>query len=232
MKGDTPTWTLEQLRVFQQTGRQPISATLMEAQRSLGLLPEVIEQRPKGLPDPDPEPDPEPPKARTNASNDGRPFEDEIKCTAKEYERRKVLTLEKTVPGARIIGGGSDRKVIFMRSRHVDFEGAFTERGGRFIALECKSTAENRLPLGRPGGLTENQVRSLRDWTLAGGVTGLIWKCPAGVLFLPYRDIQALVLKQKKSLVPEDGKPVKAGDGFLVWDFAENLRLAYPRTAT
>lgn len=209
---------------------------LFEAQRALGVAPEVLTHR---IPVKEVESEPDP-VVRTNYWNDGRDWEEHIKAIANEYARASVLTLEKVVPGARIVGGGSARKVIFMTSRLVDFVGVWTARGGRALFLEAKSTAEPRLPLGRPGGLTAQQVSSLRCWTLAGAATGLLWRCDSGVFWAPYRDIQAAVIDGQKSLkpnhcqsvVPAPDKVPVAGVLRTKWDFALNLDASYPRKAT
>lgn len=181
-------------------------------------------------------PDPVP-AARTNAGNDGRRWQETVAATAADYERRRVLCLEKTDPAVRIVGGKEDRRVIFKKSRLVDFVGCHTARGGRAIFLEAKCTSEERLPLGRPGGLTAAQVSTLRAWALGGAMAALLWRTPAGAWLCPYRDILRAALDGRKSLLPahcmrvELVGAVRLPDGSQAErpDFAPVLERAYPR---
>lgn len=215
-----------------------LNPRLFAAQRALGLAHDAVPDRGPLLPPVEPEPEPET-RQRTNAWSDGREWEETISATALEYERNGVLRMRKVSPPSRVVGGKGDRKVIFMTNDFLDFVGSWMQRGGRALFLEAKQTHEDRLPLARPGGLTEQQVRALRDWTLASAATGVLWRCPSGVFFIPYRDVAMRVTELRKALLPEhcirveEAGVVRLSDGRVMKkpDFAAALATAYPRMA-
>ena len=230
------------MRLPTETGNavKRLNPALFKAHAALGLTDSVAVARgPLPAAELELEPEPEPPRERTNAWSDGRRWQETIRASAALYERDGVLALEKTDPSVRIVGGKEDRKVIFKKSRLVDFVGCHKLRGGRAIFIESKQTQEDRLPLGRPGGLTAAQVATLRDWALAGAMAALVWKSASGVWLVPYRDVLRAALAQRKSLLPSDGKVVECAGVVRLPDgsaeqrplFGEALAECYPKEA-
>lgn len=163
------------------------------------------------------------PGLRSNFSNDGRGFQKELEATAGGYQTRRIATLRKVDPPTRVVGGGKFRRVIFLANPWLDFAGCWTLRGGRAIFVEAKSTATHRLPLGRSGGITEEQLVSIRTWKLAGAATGVLWQWAGKVVLFAPPAIEAAVARGDKSLVFEAGVPVPRGLGTIVWDFLSVL---------
>jgi len=185
---------------------------------------------------------------RTNRFNTGKPFESEIERVLIQYQSAGILRMKKVDPPLRYIGPG---KVLHLANPFVDFVGCWTERGGRMIAMECKSTkrkpkpnretfAEPRLPLGEvfaeprlplgDGGLTERQVDALRHWSAAGAVAFLLWRHgDADTALIPWPAIRAVVAAgQRRHLLWSDGVLVRRGLGFVTVDFVAEMRKVFP----
>ena len=122
---------------------------------------------------------------RTNAHNDGRDFQTEILTAAEEYRFRGFMRLRKADPPMRLAGG----RVIMLENPWLDFGGAWTERGGRALFIEAKSTSTPVLPFDRDGGITEKQMDEISNWRLAGAVAFVLWRCPLGCALLTGRDL-------------------------------------------
>lgn len=163
---------------------------------------------------------------RSNAKNDGRGFQKELERTAGGYQSRRAATIRKVDPPTRIVGGKEDRRVIFMANPWLDFAGAWTARHGRAIFLEAKSTSTHRLPFCRSGGLTTEQLATIKTWRLASAATAVLWQFGGRVtLWLP-EALVAAEARGDKSLVFESGLPVPRGEGNVVWDFLPVLERA------
>jgi penicillin-binding protein-related factor A (putative recombinase) len=163
----------------------------------------------------------------SNFRNDGRAWEATVEAILTQYTARGLLRLRKVEPPTRTIGGKGFRKVIYLPNPFLDYVGAWTEAGGRAVFMEAKSTSEDRLPMGGSGGLSAGQVENLFNWTNAGAVAFVLWEAPAGVVFIRAESVRSAFVKNRKSLAPDDGVPVKAGVGFVVWDFLAVMRETY-----
>jgi|GEM_PF-7086952 len=166
---------------------------------------------------------------RPRTRNTGRWLEEAIAAAAADYEAAHVLTIRKVEPPCKIIGTGPARKVIFLDNDWLDFAGTWTERGGRHLLIEAKSTEGERLPiLQRDGGLTERQCRALRMWTDAGSVALILWghTPTATVRAIPAAALFRAIADGRKSLRPEDGVECRKTRSFRD-NFAEPLRNFY-----
>lgn len=219
-----------------------LNPRLFAAQHALGLADDAVPDRGPLPPQVEPEPEPEQPqRGRTNEWSDGRQWEETILACSHLYEQANFLRVRKVSPASRIVGGGNDRKVIFMPNDFVDFVGSFTQRGGRAVFVEAKQTHEDRLPLGRGGGVTDKQVRTMRDWTLANAMTAVLWRSPSGVWIAPYREIAMRITEGRKALLPEHCRAVPC-EGYVVLAdgrtrverplWGEALAALYPRSAS
>lgn len=159
--------------------------------------------------------------------NTGKGFESELKRIAEIYETKKLLALEKVDPPVKVLGSGEFRKVIFLPNPFLDYVGTWTERGGRAVFLEAKSYETQRLPIG-DGGLTQKQGNKLKRWHSAGAAVGMLWECKGMVVFFSMQQIDDAFYYGRKSLQFEHGEPVQQGQGFILYDYIENLRRAYP----
>src|SRR3954468_23107434 len=123
-----------------------------------------------------------------NFFNDGRGFETSFKKTVEAYRHKEILRLEKVSPPARVMGDGNNRKVIFLPNPFLDWVGTWTERNGRALMIECKSTSEPKLTFG--GGISDNQIEWLLRWHYAGVAVGVCWEFVGeGVAFIPVGQI-------------------------------------------
>lgn len=165
------------------------------------------------------------PPARTNAKNDGRRFQEEMKASAAGYLAQGVARLEKVDPPVKIIWpidkrtGVKTQRVIFMENPFVDYIGCFTTRAGQMLAIEAKSTSNHRLPFKRDGGLTETQWNAMKAWTQAGAVVGLVWQYNGNVRAFTLGMIEAWEEEGVKSLTHESGRIVLPGVAGVRWDF-------------
>jgi len=157
------------------------------------------------------------PELRTNRFNDGREFQTAVQAQLQDYQFRSIMRLKPVSPPTRIIGGGAFRKIIFLANPFSDFIGCWTKGGGRLVLIECKSTAEARLPVGGSGGVTETQWNELQHWNNANAVAFVLWylRSEPGAYFLTVPMIKAALATGRKSARPEDGEPVVRCD-FLV----------------
>lgn len=165
---------------------------------------------------------------RTNRNNDGKRFERLFKQVADEYKYRRVLRMEKCDPPTRIVGPG---KILFLENPFADFVGSWTERGGRSILLEAKSTQDDRLPMGT-GKLSDKQIEWLYRWHCAGAVVGVVWEAAFKVGFLPIGKIKQIADSGRRHLKFEDADNVPQGRGLILFDFVQNLRRWYPEDGT
>lgn len=156
--------------------------------------------------------------------NTGKPFEQQVANIATIYEHGGVLALEKMDPPTFIDGQG---QIGYKRNPFVDFIGTWTERGGRSIFLEAKSTDVERLAFGT-GGITQRQIDALFRWAANGAAVGVLWDCRGNVRFISRARLEKAIKLGMKSFSIEETTPVRQGIGFVLYDYAQNLREAYP----
>jgi len=164
---------------------------------------------------------------RTNSTNDGRGFQKEIERTCAAYQNRRTATLRKVDPPTRVIGRTpEERRVFFMANPFLDFVGVWTARHGRALFVEAKSTATHRLPFSRSGGITSEQVGSIKTWRLAGAAACVVWKFGGKVVLLTPEHLMEAERLELKSITFDRGLPVVPGEGFILWDFLPVLERA------
>lgn len=162
---------------------------------------------------------------RTNATNDGRGFQKEIEFTAGGYNSRNVASFRKVDPPVRIIWpyeakqGRKVQRVIFQPNPWLDFVGTWTARGGRMLLIEAKSTSTHRLAFNNTNGLTSVQWTNMKSWRIAGAASALIWRWNGKVVLFTPEMLRSVEGSGAKSLVFENGLPVPAGEGAIIWDF-------------
>lgn len=104
-------------------------------------------------------------------ANQGKWFESLVEQVTTNYERKGIMRLRKVDPPTFMYNGQWVRK----QSPFLDYVGTWTERNGRAIFLECKTTSHGKLPMLSKSGLTDDQYKALKDWHLAGAVSCLLW---------------------------------------------------------
>ena len=161
---------------------------------------------------------------RTNAGRDGREWEWLVAEAAARYERDGVLRLRKVTPPARVVGGGKDRKVVFLDNPFLDFVGVWSARGGRALLCECKDTSGDRLRLG-DGGLTDKQADALWQWHRSGAAAFVLWRAHSGVCLIPAWEVAASASGGAKSVEFPCGFVVAQADPLR---FLPALEAAYP----
>jgi hypothetical protein len=162
----------------------------------------------------------------TNFKNDGRRFEDLFAKVAGEYMRRGILRLEKADPPTRVFGKPPNVKIVFQENPFADWVGSWTERGGRMLLIETKSTQGDKLAIG--GKLTDKQIEWLLRWHSAGAITGVVWESDFKVGFLPIGRIKTIVDSGRRHIKFAEADPIPQGMGFIIFDFVQNLRHWYP----
>jgi len=153
----------------------------------------------------------------TNARNNGSRFEEQIGTILKVYASRGFMRCRKVEQPIKTFGPPGRQRVVHLENPFLDFVGAWTERSGRAIFFEAKSTSEPKLRLGT-GGLSETQAASLHLWEVANAVTFLLWEYDGDVRLWTNRMIAAQS-KEWRHLKFENGKIIPPGIGFVFWDF-------------
>lgn len=156
--------------------------------------------------------------------NTGKPFEKQILQIASYYERLGILSLEKVDPPTLVKGD----TIVYLTNPFLDTLGSWKERGGRMITLECKSSEEPSIAMDqKTGGLTTKQCDNMELWHRRGAVTGVLWECGGVVKYVTVQTIMQRRADFKKQLHFNHGVEVKQGKGFILYDYAENLRTHY-----
>jgi hypothetical protein len=150
-----------------------------------------------------------------NWKNTGQEFEHELELTFAGYHNLRRATVRKVSPPTRTFGGG---KIVYLPNPFLDYIGSWTERNGRALIVEAKSTLEPRLKFG-PGGLTDTQLGSFRVWSAAQAECCLIWRAGRTVWVFTAAEILRAVESGKRSIAAKDGHPVPPGQGLILWDF-------------
>ncbi len=159
----------------------------------------------------------------SNAFNDGHGFESSLAKVNAIYEQRGLATVCKVEPPVKSFGHGITHRTIYLPNPFVDFCGSWTERGGRAMHFEAKSTSEPALPCQAKGGFSQSQRDSMARWRTAGAVTFLLWEMHGQTRFWTYDMVQA-GLQDRASLVWADGHVVGAGKGWLFIDWLATVR--------
>lgn len=164
----------------------------------------------------------------------GTSFEDHVAIACEVYEIQGRATFSKVCPPIKVFGGGNagPKKVVPLPNPFVDFTGAWTERGGRAIHLEAKSTQNPRLPVCRDDGITTEQVEALERWWSAGAAVGLLWHHLGSVRFVTLGMILAVRDGgERVSLAWDKAYPIPEGSGMMSFDFLAVLSQVYPNAA-
>lgn len=159
---------------------------------------------------------------RTNRNNTGKAWEKTIEIIGIQYASQRLMRFRKIDPPLRYIGG----RVLHLANPWLDYGGCWTERQGRMVVFEAKSTKEPRLPLGS-GGLTTNQMANMHLWTNAGAVVFLLWECHGRCALWNYQMIVEQG-KEWKHLKHENGLPVGQGMGHVIFDFRQVMLKLWP----
>jgi penicillin-binding protein-related factor A (putative recombinase) len=166
--------------------------------------------------------------------NAGHVFEDDIERVAAQYQFHKHLRVKKVDPPSKVLRPpGRGPIVIFLDNPFLDFCGTWTERGGRAVFFEAKSTTEPRLAINvqkGASGLKETQVDAMRHWRSAGAVTFLLWQHAGEVRLVCIEEITNTLNMGVKSLKwgACDSYPCPQGTGFVLFDFLQIMRKIWP----
>ena len=150
---------------------------------------------------------------RTNRFNDGRPFQTLLESILKQYQSDGRLRMKKVEPPTRIVRG----RILYLENPFLDYIGCWSDRGGRLVTFEAKSTRESRLPLWS-NGVTKKQIDVLRLWESAGSVAFVLWEYSGDVRLIRYSAIKE-ALVERKHLKLEDGVLVPRGEKWIMHDF-------------
>lgn len=149
--------------------------------------------------------------------------------TVSAYFNAKVLRMVKVEPPVRVIGWGATRQVIFLENPFPDWTGVWTERAGRSLMIETKSTCEPRLAMKEKGALSANQIDWLKRWHVEGAAVGVVWEwMNHGCVFLPIGKVWQIWQSGRRHIKFDECDPVLQGTGMILIDFAANLRRWYP----
>jgi penicillin-binding protein-related factor A (putative recombinase) len=160
--------------------------------------------------------------------NDGKWFEEMIEKSALKYECKGILSLRHVDPPTQQIPG--TKIIVRKQSPFLDFVGSWTERGGRGIFIEAKTTKEPKLTLDqKDNGVKTTQITMMKHWNMNGAAVGVLWAMdPENVCFVSLALIKSTLLAGTKHLKWEWCPKVKQGTGFILCDFVHQLRSEYP----
>jgi penicillin-binding protein-related factor A (putative recombinase) len=166
-------------------------------------------------------------KKNSNARNDGTGFENSLAGVLRCYASAGQMRVKKVSQPIKVFGPPGNQRVIHLENPFLDFVGAWTERGGRMIMFEAKSTIEPKLQLGSK--LSDNQAASLHLWDVANAVSFLLWE-HRGAVRLWTDWMIAEQATEWRHLKFERGVVVPAGLGFVLWDFRKVMLQIWPTT--
>jgi len=170
-------------------------------------------------------------RTRTNAQNDGKSFEKIMTQIGEAYDRRGVMRIVKAEPPTFRMKKNGETIIGERANPFLDYAGTWTERGGRALFIEAKSTTDSTtLPLDREGGVTTDQVLALRRWHNAGAAVAVIWEVNRTHCAAISHDLLVSTLATGRKSIRFDELPrVSVGFGFIIYDFAQLLRQFYPQ---
>lgn len=148
--------------------------------------------------------------------------------TCDAYFNQKILRLTKVEPPIKV-ARNHPQGFIWLANPYPDWTGAWTERGGRSLMIETKSTMEPQLHIGASTNLSVKQICALGQWHAAGAAVGVVW-CYSGhgSVFLPIKLIDEICMSGRKHIKFAEGDKIEQGKGFVLVDFVANLRRWYP----
>lgn len=157
--------------------------------------------------------------------NNGKPLEAAIKAVAVHYARNGEMRLEKVDPPTRIV---FPKRIVFMENPFLDFIGTWTERGGRMVCIEAKSTDGPTLTLKHKGGVTEGQINSMRLWADYGAAVGIVWAYGRDIAFVPVALVFSQLEAGVKHIKWEHACPLVPRNPMYRADFLPALREYFP----
>lgn len=131
-------------------------------------------------------------------ANQGQWLEKLLKAIVAGYEQRGIMTLKKVDPPTILIHG----QWVRTPSPFLDFVGSWTERGGRAVFLECKTTRDGKLGLLDQGGITQNQYDALLDWHYAGAVSCVLWAAGSRIALVTASQLESHIERAREMKTP------------------------------
>ena len=166
----------------------------------------------------------------SNRFNDGTGFEGTVIAICEAYEKARRVRAFKVSPPTVVVKG----RVIMKKNPFLDFVGSWSERKGRMLMFECKSTSEPRLPFGSDG-ISERQLKLLAHWGASGAIAFVLWEYRGAVKLITEGVILAAEAgrqpdgKARKHLKWDiDGFEVPGGQGFVIHDFLRVMNVLWP----
>lgn len=154
-------------------------------------------------------------KSKRGGANRGTEFERELETIFSAYLAQGRACIKKIDAPTKVMG----KRVIFLENPWLDFGGAWTERGGRLIKIEAKTTEEPTLRIGGTGGLTESQWGNAMDWQRAGALVLILWRYKGEIrVTTPAMAMHACRENDRKSLRWCDAHPLPTGHGWVRFD--------------
>ena len=155
----------------------------------------------------------------------GSAFESLVEQHWMAYDKQGVCKVEKVDPPTRMAG----KFLIQLDNPFLDYVGSWTERGGRMIVIEAKTTLEPRLPiLGKSGGMTEKQIESFKRWHAMKAAVAVLWQHDDEIRLVHSIHIEEAEWNQRKSIRWDQADKIPRGKGFLLFDWMKSLRELYP----
>lgn len=158
------------------------------------------------------------------AKDNGDEAESLILGICDAYRNAGRANLKKVDPPSRVVKGPGGPRIVYLANPFLDLVGAWTERGGRSVFLEVKSTSGHRLRIARDGGLTEKQIEALQEWRAAGAVTGVLWVHDGGLKVISLETIEHVVENRDASIAWANFPLCRRGAAALVpFDFLTEI---------
>jgi hypothetical protein len=159
----------------------------------------------------------------------GSAFESLVTQVFDAYEAQGLARVRKVDPPTRVVYRGNRPMVIQLTNPFLDFIGPWTERQGRMIMIEAKSSDKPRLPFDTTGdGISVEQLANMRSWAAHGAVTGALWQHAGSVRYVTLQMIDCHAREGRRSIPWAEAFPVPKGMGFVVFDILAVLRALHP----
>ena len=146
--------------------------------------------------------------------NTGKDLENRISEISKIYHAQEKALIYKCDPPSRTFNVKGKTFTTLLRNPFPACVGSWTEKGGRCLLIEAKSTQHPRLPIMcKSGGVTIDQVKHLTHWHHSGAAVGIVWEHDLRWKFVGIKQVQETLLMKRGN------QPRKS----IRWDEAQEI---------
>ena len=167
-----------------------------------------------------------------NYKNSGKSLEARLEKVNSTYQAKNIAMLRKADPPSKTITIRGKKVHMLLANPFPDFIGVWTEKNGKALFIEAKSTMKPLLPIfQKSGGLTAKQISYMLEWNKAGGCVGIVWEYDLKWKFISIDQVIRTSLEKRgksyrRSIKWEECKDIRPTRGVLI-DYLANVSSAY-----